>query len=181
MRALANHQSIVDIWVILSFVPPNTRFVAKQELFRIPIFGWALRATGCVPINRGNRTEAIRGLEVAAERIRAGRSVVLFPEGSRSRDGSLGAFKKGAFYLSLQAGVPVVPVAINGSFDVVPPGTIRVRPGPVHVFVEPAVDVEPFRPEDQAGLMNLVHRTIARRFDRSRSEADERAVTQKIS
>lgn len=161
---IANHQSIVDVWVMLSLVPPNTRFVAKQELFRIPLFGWALAATGCVSINRGNRREAIRSLRQAAARIHDGRSVVLFPEGSRSLDGRLGRFKKGAFHLAVRAGVPVVPVAIAGSFDVVPPRSLRVTPGPVDVFIEPPVDVTPFRPEDYDGLLAQVRRTIERRF-----------------
>jgi 1-acyl-sn-glycerol-3-phosphate acyltransferase len=162
---IANHQSMVDVWVMLTFVPPNTRFVAKRELFRIPIFGWALAASGCIPIDRGHRSLAIRSLRQAGERIRAGRSVVLYPEGSRSRDGRLGPFKKGAFHVAVQAGVPVVPVAITGSHDVLPPGRLRVRPGPVDVFVEPPIDVTPFLPEDHGGLLERVRRAIERRFD----------------
>jgi 1-acyl-sn-glycerol-3-phosphate acyltransferase len=173
---IANHQSVVDVWAMLCLVPPNTRFVAKRELFRIPIFGWALAATGCVPIDRGNRASAIRSLGVAAQRIRDGRSVVLFPEGSRSLDGTLGPFKKGAFHLAVRAGVPVVPVAITGSFDVVPPRTLRVAPGAVEVFVESPIDVTPFLPDDHQGLAALVRRTIARRFRGLPGDRDDRAV-----
>jgi len=175
---IANHQSIVDIWVLLTFLPPNTRFVAKRELFRIPIFGWALAASGCIAIDRGNRSRAIRSLRTAGERIRAGRSVVLFPEGTRSRDGSLKPFKKGAFHLAVQAGVPVVPVAITGSFEVFPPRRLRVRPGPVEVFVESPIDVAPFRPEDHVGLMQIVYEVIAQRFHARRPAGDERAMAQ---
>jgi len=178
---IANHQSMVDVWVMLSLVPPNTRFVAKQELFRIPVLGSALANTGCIAINRGNRTEAIRSLRVAAERIRAGRSVVLYPEGTRSRDGILQPFKKGAFHLAVQAGVPIVAVAITGSFDVVPPGRLRVTPGPVEVFVEPAVDVGPYQPDDYAGLLDVVQASIARRFRDPLLEREERAVPQESS
>jgi 1-acyl-sn-glycerol-3-phosphate acyltransferase len=162
---IANHQSVVDIWVMFSFIPETTRFVAKQELFRIPMFGWALAASGCIPINRGSRTEAIQSLKIAAEKIREGRSVVLYPEGRRSCDGTLQAFKKGAFHLALEAGVPVVPVAIVGSFDVVPPGALRVKPGPVEVYIEPHVDPTPYRPGDHEGLLRTVREAIARRFD----------------
>jgi 1-acyl-sn-glycerol-3-phosphate acyltransferase len=161
---IANHVSMIDVWVMLTLVPPRTRFVAKQELFRIPVFGWALRAAGFIAVNRANRADAIRSLAEAAERIRAGRSVVLFPEGTRSRDGRLSPFKKGAFHLALSAGVPVVPVAITGSFQVMPAGTLRVTPGPVEVFIEPAVDVAPFAPSDYDGLLEKVHGAIARRF-----------------
>ena len=170
---IANHQSMVDIWALLTVVPPNTRFVAKQELFRIPLFGWALSASGCVPIDRANHADALRALSRAAERIRAGCSVVLFPEGSRSRDGRLGPFKKGAFHLALQAGVPVVPVAITGSFEVMPPDALLVRPGAVEVYVEPAVAVGPFLPADHEALRDHVHRLIARRFERAPPAAGE--------
>ena len=178
---VANHQSMIDVWVMLSLIPPNTRFVAKQELFRVPVLGSALANTGCIAINRGNRAEAIRSLRVAAERIRAGRSVVLYPEGTRSPDGSLQRFKKGAFHLALQAGVPIVPVAITGSFDVVPPGRLRVTPGPVEVFVEPAVDVTPYRPDDYAGLLDVVHASIARHFRDPVIDRGERVVAQESS
>ena len=178
---IANHQSMVDIWVMLGLVPPNTRFLAKRELFRIPIFGWALAATGCIAVNRGNRTEAIRSLGLAAERIRSGRSVVLYPEGTRTRHGSLQPFKKGAFHLALEAGVPIVPVAITGSFHVMPPRTLRVRPGAVHVWIEPPVDVAPFRPADHQGLRDVVHGAIARRFDGPASDSDDRAVAHETS
>jgi 1-acyl-sn-glycerol-3-phosphate acyltransferase len=178
---IANHQSIVDVWVMLSLVPPNTRFAAKHELFRIPVLGWALANTGCIPINRGNRTEAIRSLGVAAERIRTGRSVVLYPEGTRSRDGSLQPFKKGAFHLAVQAGVPIVPVAITGSFDVVPPGRLRVTPGPVEVFIEPPIDVTPYQPGDHAGLLRVVHASIARRFHDPTIEREKQVVPQESS
>ena len=173
---ISNHQSIVDIWVMFSFVPPETRFVAKQELFRLPFLGWVLRASGCIAINRGRRAEAIRSLRIAGERVRTGCSVVLFPEGSRSDDGRLGPFKKGGFHLALQAGVPVVPVAITGSFDVMPKNTLKVTPGPVEVFVEPPIDVARFQPEDYAGLLAEVHDVIERRFDGRRQESDASAV-----
>ena len=175
---IANHQSAVDVVVMLRVVPPSTRFVAKQELFSVPVFGWALAASGCVPIDRGNRTEAIRSLSVAARQIRDGRSVVLFPEGSRSRDGSLGPFKKGAFHLGVQAGVPVVPVAIIGSFDIFPPGSLRVYPGSVEVFIEPPVDVTPFQPDDHNGLSAAVRGAIERRFHDARPPCQGRVRAQ---
>jgi len=178
---IANHQSIVDVWVMLTLGPPNTRFVAKRELFRIPILGWALAATGCISIDRSNRKRAIRSLHEAGERIRAGRSVVLFPEGSRSRDGRLAPFKKGAFHLALTAGVPVVPVAITGSFEVAPPGTLRVTSGPVEVFVERAIDVTPFLPDDHEGLRDAVQHTIEPYFENRSPRGEGRTVAQETT
>ena len=175
---IANHQSMVDIWVLFDFIPPSTRFVAKRELFKIPVFGWALSAAGCISIDRANRANAIRSLSIAAERIRSGRSVILFPEGTRSSDGRLQRFKKGAFYLAVQAGVPVVPVAITGSFAVVPPRKLRVSPGPVEVYIEPPIDVASFQPENTNGLLALVHETIERRFNPS--IADEKGAALRL-
>jgi 1-acyl-sn-glycerol-3-phosphate acyltransferase len=172
---IANHQSMVDIWAMLRVLPAPTRFVAKRELFRIPVFGWALAASGCIPIDRADRAEAIRSLRRAADRIRAGRPVVLYPEGTRSRDGRLQPFKKGAFHLALAAGVPVVPVAITGAFRVLPPGSLRVTPGPVDVWVEPPIDVARWQPRDHAGLRSAVQSVIARRFGQSDLVEDERS------
>lgn len=171
---IANHQSAVDVVVMIGLVPPSTRFVAKQELFRVPFLGWALAASGCVAIDRGNRAEAIRSLSVAARKIRDGRSVVLFPEGSRSRDGNLAPFKKGAFHLGVQSGVPVVPVAIIGSFDIFPPGSLRVFPGSVEVFVDPPVDATQYQPDDYNGLSAAVRQAIERRFHDARPPFEER-------
>jgi 1-acyl-sn-glycerol-3-phosphate acyltransferase len=171
---VANHQSFVDIWALTVVLPDSARYVAKAELFRIPIFGWAMLAAGFIPIARSHRSKAIASLDRAAAHVRDGLSIVLFPEGTRSPDGRLQPFKKGAFHLALAAGAPIVPVAIRGSFAILPPRSIRVRPGPVEVRFEPPVDVTPFLPSDHDGLLTLVHRTIARRLESP--EADGRDV-----
>lgn len=164
---IANHQSMIDIWVMFAVIPLSTRFVAKQELFRIPVFGWAIASCGCIGIDRTNRAEAIRSLRAAGEQIRAGRSVVLYPEGSRSPDGRLRPFKKGAFHLALQAAVPIVPVVITGSYDVLPPRSLRVRPGRVEVHLEPPIDAKSYPPDDYRGLLADVQALFARRFGES--------------
>ncbi len=164
---IANHQSIVDVWVMPQWLPFNARFAVKQELFRVPIFGWAMAASGFIPINRQNRSEAVKSLDEAASRIRSGCSVVLYPEGTRSRDGNLQPFKKGAFHLALAAGVPVVPVAISGSYDVIRPGDWRVTPGPVTVSIEAPIDVSRFQPDNYQGLLDHVHEVIRRRLSRA--------------
>jgi len=135
---IVNHQSIVDIWALLPILPRSTRFVAKESLFRIPVFGWALRAAGFIPIDRSRLSKAMQSLRQAAASIRNGQSVVLFPEGTRSRDGCLRPFKKGAFHLALEAKVPIVPVCIQGSFERLPPRSLLVVPGTVQVrFCDP--------------------------------------------
>ena len=158
---VANHQSNVDIWALIAVLPKRTRFVAKQSLFKVPLLGWAMRVSDFIPIDRTNRARAIRSLQQAAQKIRGGRPVVLFAEGTRSAGDTLAPFKKGPFHLALEARVPIVPVAIRGSGAVMPPQGLEVRPGAVRVrFCEP-IDVGPYRPRDVQRLLDTVHRTIA--------------------
>jgi|KBSSwiStaDraftv2_1062776.scaffolds.fasta_scaffold69420_4 1-acyl-sn-glycerol-3-phosphate acyltransferase len=157
---LANHLSVVDIWVLAVCLPATTRFVAKRSLFFVPILGQTMWVAGFIPIDRGDRTQAIRSLGRAASRIRRGASVILFPEGTRSRTGKLAPFKKGSFHLALETRVPIVPVAISGSGSVVRPRSIVIRPGRVHVTLFPQVDPETYG-DDVVALMNRVRATIA--------------------
>jgi 1-acyl-sn-glycerol-3-phosphate acyltransferase len=157
---LANHLSTLDIWVVAPALPDTTRFVAKRSIFWIPVLGQAMAVAGFIAIDRQDRTRAIRSLARASERIRKGESVILFPEGTRSRDGTLGRFKRGAFHLAIEAGVPVVPVAISGTGKVVRPRSIVVRPGTVTVTFSPAIETAAFR-DDLDGLSNRVHAAIA--------------------
>jgi 1-acyl-sn-glycerol-3-phosphate acyltransferase len=158
---LANHLSTLDIWVVAPALPDTTRFVSKRSVFWIPVLGQAMAVAGFIAIDRGDRTRAIRSLARAAERIRAGESVILFPEGTRSRDGKLGRFKRGAFHLAFEAGVPVVPVAISGTGKVVRPRSIVVRPGPVSVTFMPPIDPTAYA-DDLEGLVARTRREIAR-------------------
>ena len=162
---IANHQSAFDVWVTGLVLPVSTLYVAKQSIFRIPVLGWAIRAAGFISIDRSNRVRAVQSLEKAVERIRAGRPVLMFAEGTRSRDGRMGSFKKGAFHLALHAGVPVVPVAISGSWKILPPGSLLLRPGPIRVSFAPPLDVAPFQPDDVNGLMTAVRQAIVERLD----------------
>ena len=164
---MANHQSFVDIWALIPVLPLPTMFAAKSSLYTVPGLGWAMRASGFTSIDRGDRNRAIRSLTEAASRVRDGRPIVFFPEGTRSRDGRLQPFKKGPFHLALEAGAAVVPVAISGSFAKLPPGTMRIRSGEVEVCFAPPVETTPYRPDDLEGLMNRVHAEIAERLDRS--------------
>jgi 1-acyl-sn-glycerol-3-phosphate acyltransferase len=160
---LPNHLSTLDIWVMVPVLPLTTRFVSKRTIFWIPVLGQAMAVAGFIPIDRQDRSSAIRSLSRATETIRGGASVILFPEGTRSRDGKLARFKRGAFHLALEAGVPVVPVAISGTFDVVKPRSIVVRPGRVAVTFLPPIDVAGYA-GDLEGLMAKVRSEIASRL-----------------
>ena len=130
---MANHQSVFDTAAIVATLPSSFRFVAKRELTWIPFFGWALAASGHVIIDRANREISVRSLERAAERVRNGKTVVIFPEGTRARTGELGEFKSGGFHLALAAQVPILPVSVSGSLRITPPRSLRIESGRIHI------------------------------------------------
>jgi 1-acyl-sn-glycerol-3-phosphate acyltransferase len=130
-----NHTSFVDIWVLLATLPGSVRFVAKRELLSVPFFGWALKASGQIPIDRRNLRDAFAAYDSAARVIQSGTSAIVFVEGTRSRDGSLADFKKGPFVLAIRAGAPVVPVYVANGRAALPPGGWRVRQVPVTVSI----------------------------------------------
>ena len=129
---LCNHQSLFDIPVLLATLPMPARFLAKRELFRIPVFGWSLKVGGFIPVERGGKS-AGDSFRAAAERVRSGGSVLMFPEETRSTDGNLLPFKRGGFLLAQKAGLPMVPVGIHGTLGVRPRHSYRIHPGRVLV------------------------------------------------
>ena len=131
----SNHPSWFDIPALVTVLPGSLRFVAKRELMQVPLFGAALRAGGHIGIDRHNLDSAVAAYASAARTIRQGKSAVIFVEGTRSHDGRLQSFKKGPFVLAIVAQVPVVPVVVTGSFQVLPRGSIRPRPGPIVVHI----------------------------------------------
>jgi 1-acyl-sn-glycerol-3-phosphate acyltransferase len=135
MVLVCNHQSIIDICALFRAVPVPLRFVLKQELGRVPFLGAYARAMGMVFIDRGDPRRARETLRRAADTVRAGATVVAFAEGTRSSDGRVGAFRGGAFKLAIDAGVPVLPIAISGSGAVLPPSGFTVRPGVIEVRI----------------------------------------------
>lgn len=132
---IGNHTSLFDPPLMISTLPCRPVFMAKRELARVPFLGWVIWLADFIFIDRGHRGAARRSLKQAALRIRAGQSIVAFPEGTRSRDGHLLPFKKGPFLLALEAGVPLVPFAIQGGPEILPKGTWRVHGGPYLIRV----------------------------------------------
>jgi 1-acyl-sn-glycerol-3-phosphate acyltransferase len=157
---VSNHVSWFDVWT-LAAVLPRYKFVGKAELFRIPIFGRAARAAGMIAIQRDNRKSAFESYRIAAERIRAGASVVVFPEGTRGRDSALRQFKKGPFVLAVAAGVPIVPTIVHGTLEVMSRDSFRVRSGVVDVhFLEP-IDASGLTYEDRNRLSRAAWERMA--------------------
>jgi 1-acyl-sn-glycerol-3-phosphate acyltransferase len=162
-----NHQSMLDIACAFASIPVNLRFVAKNVLKFVPFLGWYMWMTGMIFVDRTRGTKAVRSFAKAAVRIRAGANILIFPEGTRSRDGSILPFKRGPFALALQAGVAIVPVAIEGSGQVLGAGGFRIAPGQVRLKVghpiatagRPAQARDQLMHEVRAALIEL-HRTI---------------------
>ncbi len=130
---MANHESWLDIPALLAAIPVQVRFLAKKSLFAWPFFGWAIGAMGFIPVDRKNRREAVRSFEDAAARIHAGRSVLIFPEETRSTDGALLPFQRGGFLIAIKAGIPIVPVGLDGPARCLPKHNYLIRPGTITV------------------------------------------------
>lgn len=158
---LANHQSLFDIPVLLASLPGQTRFMAKESLFRIPIFGWAIRAGGFVPVDRQNRGKARQAFNAALDRAARGASVLIFPEETRSRDGRLLPFRRGGFLLALKLRLPIVPVGIRGTLAVQRRGEIWIRPGTVAVRYGDPLDVSPYDLSSKDELIERTRRQVA--------------------
>ena len=162
---VSNHASGFDIPVVLAGINDQVRIVLKKELTRIPIWGWALKWGYYIPIDRSNPKTALQSLEEAARRMRDGASVLLFAEGTRTRDGKLQPFKRGAFSLAVKSGVPVVPLTINHSFDIQPRGGLRVKRGTVSLILgDPILTAGPDGVTDDRRLMELVAQTIEKHY-----------------
>jgi 1-acyl-sn-glycerol-3-phosphate acyltransferase len=132
---VANHYSYLDIPCIFAAVPQPIRFMAKASLFKIPVFGWAINRAGFIPIDRKNRRTAVKSFDLAAERIRKGNTIVIFPEEGRTRERKMRPFQRGAFLLALKSERPIVPIALDSTYDVFRAGAKRVTPGVVTLKV----------------------------------------------
>lgn len=137
---MSNHESQLDPPVLIGILPVPAVYIAKKEVKYLPFVGWAAWVAGVIFIDRGDRDRAIKSIQEAAAEIRGGKNVVIFPEGTRSRTGEMLPFKKGGFALALDAGVPIVPMATVGGREVLPPGSMRLRPGRYVVAVGDLVD-----------------------------------------
>ena len=146
---VANHQGVADIPVLLAYLPVYFRFAIKKELFRVPFFGWYLRQAGYFPIDREVILSAYKTLEQIIEILKSGESVMIFPEGTRSRDGSLGKFKRGSLMAALKSGAPVIPIAIAGSYNIMPRGTYLVNPSRIKLSVGKPIYITDEKEYDQ--------------------------------
>lgn len=162
---VSNHQSHLDTPVLVSQLPLRLTFLAKKELFRIPIFGWAMQLAGILKIDRSNQQRAIQTLKNAEKIILERKfSVMSFPEGTRTPDGDIHAFKKGPFVMAINTGLPVLPVSIRGTYDILPKKKLRIRPGRVQVSIYPPIQTGNYTIEARSKLVEKAHQTIVKGF-----------------
>jgi 1-acyl-sn-glycerol-3-phosphate acyltransferase len=162
---VSNHASLFDIPAVVAGIPDQIRIVYKKELEKIPLFGWGLKWGSYIGIDRRNKAGAMKSIEEAAEKIRRGASVLLYAEGTRTLDGKLQPFKRGAFNLAVKSGVPIVPLTINGTFTILPKRSVSVSPGPVELILDSPIPVNPDGgKEEELRVMDLVHQAIARYY-----------------
>ena len=157
---LSNHQANLDGPILCHATQRNCRAVIKKEMLRIPVLSWVLKTVQFVPIDRRNPVQAHESIDQAARLLEDGYSFFAFPEGTRSRDGSLGGFKKGVFVMAIKAGVPVVPVSISNSRALQPPGRYRIQPGLATVIFHPPIPTRDLLLEDRDRLLEQTRAAI---------------------
>jgi 1-acyl-sn-glycerol-3-phosphate acyltransferase len=161
---MANHQGAFDIFALLAYLPVDFKWVAREEIFKIPVLGWAMAAAGYISIDRQGRKKTLESVERAVAKIKEGTSVLVFPEGTRSPDGKIHPFKRGGFTLAIKAGVPVVPISIRGSRDVLPRSSLQVKPGKIEIVVGEPIRTAGRGPGDRGVLMEEVKGAIENSF-----------------
>ncbi len=160
-----NHQSNSDILALITMLPIPFRWVVKKELIRIPVFGWALSRTGAIAIDRSDPKQSIQSLQNATDKLKGSWSVLIYPEGTRTSDGNLLPFKKGAFMMAVQTGIPILPVTSNGAFKVLRKKTIWFRPGHITVTLGNPIATDGLTEKDVPELMEKTRAEINKNLD----------------
>lgn len=161
---MSNHQGSYDIFALLGHLPFQFKWLAKKELFSIPFFGWTMVAAGYISIDREGSRETVEAMNKAAKRIQDGMSVVIFPEGSRSPDGTIQPFKKGGFTLAIKSKVPIVPLALTGSREIMPKERLTAASGEIRIRVGHLIETSQYSMKDRKALMEEVRESILENF-----------------
>ncbi len=174
---MSNHQSAFDILACVVSIPGTVRFIAKKELFRIPFLAQGMRAAGMIAIDRGNSAKARETINKAVDIVRSGVSVIIYPEGTRSRDGNIHRFKKGGFVLAILGHIPIAPMVIYGSFNIMQKKSLKLGKGHIRIeFLKP-ITTQSYEMKDRNKLVQIVYEQITGRFDQltkqKQSESDK--------
>jgi 1-acyl-sn-glycerol-3-phosphate acyltransferase len=159
---MANHQSLVDGPLLFKIIPQNLRVLLKKEVFRLPLVGTGMKLTEFIPIDRGDKAGARKSIELAIEKIKEKNySFLIFPEGTRSFDGNLLPFKRGGFVLALKSGIPIVPITIIGSREVLPKKKFFIKKGKIKVIFHSPISTKGLKYEDRFMLSEKVRKIIS--------------------
>jgi 1-acyl-sn-glycerol-3-phosphate acyltransferase len=167
---MANHSSLIDTPALFGYLPYQFKIMAKKELFYVPFMGWHLWTSGNFPVDRSDGRKTARSLRRVIEGVKGGKSLAVFPEGTRTPDGHLQDFKPGAFKIALRAGVPIVPVSIRGTFKLLPKTTLAPRPGRVDVIIGEPIATRDYSEKQMAELMARVRAAIQENLESPRVE-----------
>ena len=162
---VSNHQGYYDIFALSGYLPVQIRWVAKSSLFLIPFMGWAMSAAGYISVKRNNKKKSYQAFLSTIASIKAGNSIVIFPEGTRSVDGKIGPFKKGSQLLAQRAEVPMVPITIIGTRDIIRKGSMTIHPGLVEIIVSPQATLEGKHTKKGDEIIGAIRSTIHRNFE----------------
>jgi 1-acyl-sn-glycerol-3-phosphate acyltransferase len=162
---MSNHQGSYDIFVLLGHLPFQFKWLVKKELFSIPFFGWAMSAAGYISLDRQGTRETVEAMNEAAKKIHDGMSVTIFPEGSRSPDGSIQPFKKGGFSLALKAKVPIIPISLAGTREIMPKDRLTASSGEIRIRIGDPIETGPYSMKERNALMEKVSETITKNFE----------------
>jgi len=166
---MANHMSNFDIPVLQAYLPVQFRWLAKAELYKIPIFGYAMKRAGYISIDRSDRKSAIESLNKAVKIIRDGVSVVIFPEGTRSNTNKVQPFKKGGFFLAVDSGVPIIPIIIHGTGRIMPKKKMLIKPGNVTLEIEKPITSSDYTRKTKDDLIEKVRDIILDSFEQNKN------------
>ena len=155
-----NHQSFIEVPLFVTYLDRYPGYLAKKEVFKYPIFGYGIRLAKVVPVDRSNSPSAVESAKAATANIRQGKSYMVYPEGTRSKDGRLLPFKKGAFMMAIDAGVPVVPVTVSGATKIMPKGSFNIFPSTVHLTIHEPMSTAGYSKENVAELMERARQKI---------------------
>jgi 1-acyl-sn-glycerol-3-phosphate acyltransferase len=159
---VSNHQSHYDIFLIYGWIGLDIKWVMKQELRKIPVLGVTCEKMGHIFLDRSNTEKAIETLNIAKKKLISGTSIVMFPEGERSKTGNMNVFKKGAFKMAFDLGLPILPVTLMGTYDILPPNTLNIFPGKAKMIIHKPIDIKKYKEENIQLLMDEVSEIIAR-------------------
>lgn len=165
-----NHQSLIEVPLFVTYLGRNPAYLGKKEVFKYPVFGYGIRLIGMVPVDRSNSPAAVESAKLATENLRRGKSYVVYPEGTRSRDGHLLPFKKGAFMMAIDAGVPIVPVTVSGATKIMPKAKVKVFPSTVRLTIHEPISTAGYSKENVVELMERTRAKIFSALDEAEAE-----------